>query len=105
MAAFSERVCLIGHSHYPGAFEWNSKQARYTREPEIRMIEGHRYLVNVASVGQPRDGDPRAGYLVYDTDSQTLAHVRLDYDVEGAMRHIREAGLPAFLAQRLQWGE
>ena len=64
-----------------------------------------RYLVNVPSVGQPRDGDPRAGYLVYDDVHFTFEHVRLEYDVPAAMRRIREAGLPAFLAERLQWGE
>jgi diadenosine tetraphosphatase ApaH/serine/threonine PP2A family protein phosphatase len=56
-------------------------------------------------VGQPRDGDPRAGYLLYDDVHFTFEHVRLEYDVAGAMRRIREAGLPAFLAERLQWGE
>ncbi len=105
MSAFTERVCLIGHSHYPGAFEWNARRMRYTREAEIRIEEGHRYLVNVASVGQPRDSDPRAGYLIIDDDSQTLTHVRLEYDIDRAMRRIVEAGLPSFLAERLQWGE
>ncbi len=69
------------------------------------MIAGRRYLVNVASVGQPRDGDPRAGYLLYDDERLTIEHVRLEYDVAAAMKRIRDAGLPPFLANRLQWGE
>ena len=69
------------------------------------MEEGHRYLVNVGAVGQPRDGDPRAAYALYDDESRTIRHVRLEYDVAGAMKRILDAGLPRFLAERLQWGE
>jgi diadenosine tetraphosphatase ApaH/serine/threonine PP2A family protein phosphatase len=105
MAAFEETVCFIGHSHYPGTFDRQDRHVRYTRASDIRIESGHRYLVNVASVGQPRDGDPRAGYLLYDDEARTLHHVRLEYDIAGAMRRIAEAGLPRFLAERLQWGE
>jgi diadenosine tetraphosphatase ApaH/serine/threonine PP2A family protein phosphatase len=69
------------------------------------MRPGSRYLVNAGSVGQPRDGDPRACYLLYDDRERLLSHVRVDYDIEGAMRRIREAGLPDVLASRLEWGE
>jgi diadenosine tetraphosphatase ApaH/serine/threonine PP2A family protein phosphatase len=105
MRAFQENVCLIGHSHYPGAFESNARKIRYTRDPEIRLEPDRRYLVNAASVGQPRDGDPRAGYLLFDDASMSLEHVRLEYDIDGAMRRILDAGLPRFLAERLRWGE
>jgi diadenosine tetraphosphatase ApaH/serine/threonine PP2A family protein phosphatase len=105
MKAYDEAVCLIGHSHYPGAFEWTPRRIEYTRQPEIRMVADHRYLVNVASVGQPRDGDPRAGYLLYDDKKNTLIHVRIDYDVERAVERILGAGLPRFLAERLRWGD
>jgi len=105
MQAFEENLCLIGHSHYLGAFESNGTSIRYTRDPQIRMLKNSRYLVNVGSVGQPRDGDPRAGYLVYDEDARLLEHVRLDYDIDSAAQRIREAGLPNFLAERLRWGE
>jgi diadenosine tetraphosphatase ApaH/serine/threonine PP2A family protein phosphatase len=105
MRAFVEDVCLIGHSHYPGAFESDARRIRYTREAEIRLEPGRRYLVNVPSVGQPRDGDPRAGYLLFDDGIRSLEHVRLEYDVDGAMRRIVDAGLPRFLAERLRWGE
>jgi diadenosine tetraphosphatase ApaH/serine/threonine PP2A family protein phosphatase len=105
MDAYSEVVCFIGHSHYPGTFDRHDERIRYTRAPEVRLEKGHRYLVNVASVGQPRDGDPRAGYLLYDDIERVLRHVRLDYDVAGAMKRILDAGLPRFLADRLQWGE
>ncbi|MBI1797159.1 MAG: metallophosphoesterase family protein [Candidatus Eisenbacteria bacterium] len=105
MDAYEESVCFIGHSHYPGVFDRYDERVRYTRTPEIRIERGHRYLVNVASVGQPRDGDPRAGYLLYDDMERVLRHVRLEYDLAGAMKRIIDAGLPRFLAERLQWGE
>jgi diadenosine tetraphosphatase ApaH/serine/threonine PP2A family protein phosphatase len=103
--AFQEVVCFIGHSHYPGVFDLQDDRVRYTRTPEVRLEKGHRYLVNVASVGQPRDGDPRAGYLLYDDLDRVIRHVRLEYDLAGAMKRIIDAGLPRFLADRLQWGE
>jgi len=105
MDAYTETVCFIGHSHYPGAFERNKDSIHYTRNPDIRLERGRRYLINVASVGQPRDGDPRAGYALYDETDRLVRHIRLEYDVAGAMRRILDAGLPRFLAERLQWGE
>jgi diadenosine tetraphosphatase ApaH/serine/threonine PP2A family protein phosphatase len=105
MESCREDVCFIGHSHYPGAFELDGGSVTYSREPRIEGVRGRRYLVNVPSVGQPRDGDPRAGYLLYDDEALVFEHVRLDYDIPAAMASIRAAGLPAFLAERLQWGE
>ena len=105
MDAFDENLCLIGHSHVPGAFDWNQRDMRYSREADIPIARNHRYLVNVGSVGQPRDGDPRAAYLLVDEERLALSHVRLEYDIEGAMKRIVDAGLPRFLAERLQWGE
>ena len=63
-----EQVCLIGHSHYPGTFRMHGSKIEYTREEQIDIEDGGRYIVNVASVGQPRDGDPRAGYLLVDEE-------------------------------------
>ena len=105
MEACAEDVCFIGHSHYPGTFELAGQQVTYTREERVEGVRGRRYLVNVPSVGQPRDGDPRAGYLLYDDEALRFEHVRLEYDIPAAMRRIRDAGLPQFLADRLQWGE
>ena len=105
MNAYAEEVCFIGHSHYPGTFDRRDQQVRYTRAPDIRVENGHRYLVNVGAVGQPRDGDPRAAYALWDDEERTIRHIRLEYDVAGAMKRILDAGLPRFLAERLQWGE
>src|SRR5262245_41383506 len=103
--AFAERVCFIGHSHFPCAFDGAGGEVRFRRVEEIAIEPGHRYLVTVGSVGQPRDGDPRACYALYDERAGIIRNVRVAYDVEGAMRRIRTAGLPSFLAERLQWGE
>jgi len=106
MKAFEEPLCFIGHSHFPGIFSGDDRgEVRYTRVAELKLVKGHRYLVNVPSVGQPRDGDPRAGYLLYDAGAGTFEQVRLEYDVAAAMKRIVDAGLPRFLADRLQWGE
>jgi diadenosine tetraphosphatase ApaH/serine/threonine PP2A family protein phosphatase len=105
LRSFPETMCMIGHSHYPGVFEQDGDDIRYTRAHELRLREGRRYLVNVGSVGQPRDGDPRSAYLIYDTESGLLRHVRVAYDVEAAQAKIVAAGLPPFLASRLATGD
>ena len=105
LRGYPERVCLIGHSHVAGAFVESQRRVTYVREPEIAIDPDIRYLVNVGSVGQPRDGDWRAAYLVVDEDRSVLQHVRVEYDVDRAARRILDAGLPPFLAERLRWGE
>jgi diadenosine tetraphosphatase ApaH/serine/threonine PP2A family protein phosphatase len=104
---FADDLCLIGHSHYPGVFQLDprSGEVTYDRGGEVRLTPGRRHLVNVPSVGQPRDGDPRAGYLLWDDEAGWARHVRVDYDFDAARRRILEAGLPRFLGERLQWGE
>ncbi|MGH2396201.1 MAG: metallophosphoesterase family protein, partial [bacterium] len=63
-----------------------------------------RYIVNVGSVGQPRDGDPRAAYASFDEDQQVITLIRLPYPVERTQRKMAEAGLPPMLAERLAHG-
>jgi diadenosine tetraphosphatase ApaH/serine/threonine PP2A family protein phosphatase len=105
MASCAEAVCFVGHSHVPGTFELKGSRATYTRVPQVNGSRDRRYLIVVPSVGQPRDGDPRAGYLLWDDEAWTFEHVRLEYDLERAVDRILEAGLPAYLAERLRWGE
>jgi diadenosine tetraphosphatase ApaH/serine/threonine PP2A family protein phosphatase len=62
------------------------------------------YLINPGSVGQPRDGDPRAAYVLFDSDTREVAYCRVPYDVMSAQQKIRDAGLPAILADRLAVG-
>jgi diadenosine tetraphosphatase ApaH/serine/threonine PP2A family protein phosphatase len=73
-------------------------------ETRLPLAPQVRYLVNPGSVGQPRDGDPRAAFAIYDSDSSSLILHRLAYAVETAQRRIRSAGLPPSLANRLAIG-
>jgi diadenosine tetraphosphatase ApaH/serine/threonine PP2A family protein phosphatase len=104
LETYQETLCFIGHSHFPAVFESDGSRLRYLQDERVPLVAGRRYLVNVGSVGQPRDGDPRAAYLLYDTEGRELVRRRLEYDVETAARKILEAGLPDFLAQRLARG-
>jgi diadenosine tetraphosphatase ApaH/serine/threonine PP2A family protein phosphatase len=105
--AFVEPLCLIGHLHRPGTYRLDGRtnHVGYSREPEISLDPQGRFLVSVPSVGQPRDGDPRAGYLLWDDGRGWVRQVRVDYDLAAARQRILDAGLPPFLGDRLQWGE
>ena len=105
----SERaVCLFGHTHLPVVFFDEKGQIGGAIPEEARypvaLRDGLRLLVNVGSVGQPRDGDPRAGYATYDSDAPSLVLHRVAYPVELAQRKIVAAGLPHTLANRLAIG-
>lgn len=108
--AQEERVGLIGHSHISlffvravGEERCHAQGAQATEGTEIEVGEGE-WLLNPGSVGQPRDGDPRAAWLELDTDGWLARYHRLAYDIEGAGAAIREAGLPEVLAERLEVG-
>jgi len=99
--------CFIGHSHVPFAYEQiggmkGSIQAG--RYEEIRLNPSHKYLVNVGSVGQPRDGDPRASFVIFDSDEKIIRLFRIEYDIQTAQQKILKAGLPERLALRLAVG-
>jgi diadenosine tetraphosphatase ApaH/serine/threonine PP2A family protein phosphatase len=102
-AAFTQRICFCGHTHIPGVFTDDLQyQPAKTLEHEWTP-DGRRAIVNVGSVGQPRDGDPRACYATFD-GSRVRWH-RLAYDVEQTMAKIRAVSeLPEFLAERLGRG-
>ncbi|MSP90980.1 MAG: metallophosphoesterase [Myxococcales bacterium] len=94
---------FIGHSHLTTTYEYNGKK--------VKDISGHyayksgcRYLVNVGSVGQPRDRNPDACFVVFDSDTKDVSHVRVQYDVAGASQKIREVGHDEKFARRLALG-
>ena len=72
---------------------------------DFKLPIGRKYFINVGSVGQPRDGDPRATYVIYDPKERTIRYRRLEYDIEAAQERIRLAGLPERLAARLAVGQ
>jgi predicted phosphodiesterase len=105
------RLAFFGHTHVQGGFIWNRSRVETIARTGARVDRQHMeidpecaYLVNPGSVGQPRDGDPRAAYAVYDTGAQMLTYFRAPYDVEAAQKKIREVGLPPILADRLAVG-
>jgi predicted phosphodiesterase len=97
-------VCFFGHTHVPLAFVRDSV-VRGGTYSKFRVEPGKKYFVNVGAVGQPRDGNPKAGYVVYDLNEQTIELRRLDYDIPKAQKKILEAGLPQRLADRLAVGK
>ncbi len=106
--AQSHRVCLIGHSHVALSFsrlpgEATTGQTRSADE-ELELASGE-WLINPGSVGQPRDGDPRAAWLELDLDGWHAVYRRVDYDIDGAAAAIRAARLPDSLAERLLYGQ
>ena len=99
------QVCFFGHTHVPGVY--CLKDDRFSSLPvdqEVKLEPGIRYLINVGSVGQPRDRDPRAAYCVFDPDAKTVAIRRVSYDFRATQRKIIDADLPAVLASRLSSG-
>ena len=100
MQAFSQNLCFIGHSHVPLVFSDSSM----IREPLVQIEQNRKYIVNVGSVGQPRDGNPQLCYTLYDSDKKEIRYIRLDYDVQTTYAKIIEAGLPLYLAERLLKG-
>jgi predicted phosphodiesterase len=101
---FTEQVCFIGHSHQPFIIENDEGNLACPTRPEIELREGRRYLINVGSVGQPRDHNPRACFVIVDFEAKKLEIRRCDYDLAGAQQAIISAGLPRELAERLAHG-
>lgn len=105
-------VTLFGHTHYQGGFSYRAGQIHVIQlRPEqglkfaaLRLEPGTRYLLNPGSVGQPRDGDPRAAFAVADLDHQVMEFWRVPYDVGAVQERMRRAGLPLPLIDRLETG-
>ena len=122
-------LCFCGHSHVPVAFckkpiasgyersidslnDWlynsqheeNNEDFSIADELTVEYKIGHKYLFNIGSIGQPRNGDPRASFAILDTDNKTVTRYRIPYDIEAVQHKILEAGLPERLARRLAAG-
>jgi diadenosine tetraphosphatase ApaH/serine/threonine PP2A family protein phosphatase len=102
-------LCLFGHTHYPVTFEFSSASIESVGSPpapetHVQLRDGCKYLINPGSVGQPRDGDPRAAYAIVDTVQRRVELYRTTYPVDAAQAKILDAGLPDVLAQRLAVG-
>jgi diadenosine tetraphosphatase ApaH/serine/threonine PP2A family protein phosphatase len=114
-SAFSQHTCFHGHSHQPAVFRLRQEDFEEGRTPALDLIlpqdgevielaEGFRFLVNVGSVGQPRDADPRACYVEYDRCAGTVTYRRVEYPILEVQQRMEEVGLPRFLIERLSLG-
>jgi diadenosine tetraphosphatase ApaH/serine/threonine PP2A family protein phosphatase len=105
-ASFSTPFCLVGHSHLPLLFKQEGSEARALalRETSGRPLMDGRFIINPGSAGQPRDGDPRASYAIYDSELGLLRLHRVPYDIESVQARFAAAGLPPRLAARLGGG-
>lgn len=106
---FDTPVCLVGHSHIPLLFLLSERSPR----PEFYLISGgdtvemggdERMIINPGSVGQPRDGDPRAAYALLDDEARTWELHRVPYDIAGTQARMREHKMPSRLIERLEYG-
>lgn len=94
---FDTDICFVGHTHVPAVMA--------DKLGVFRVRKGHRFIINVGSVGQPRDQNPRASFGLFDTETYKYENVRVDYNVAGAARKIRnDDELPNRLADRLERG-
>ena len=104
---FESRYCLVGHTHVPRAFK--QEEDKITSVPlasGIGLVMGKdRMIINPGAVGQPRDGDPRASYAIYDTEGKMLRTYRIPYDIRATQDKMMQAGLPVHLVTRLEAGK
>ncbi len=110
-AYLNGRLAFFGHTHIQGGYIWRRERLeiipRVPARCERTLLDIERdgaYLINPGSVGQPRDGDPRAAFAIFDSDAQIVTYWRAAYDVETARRKILQTGLPAILGNRLTAG-
>jgi len=93
---FSEQICFLGHSHFPGIFSEDG--------PAKAVNRGSRFLVNVGSIGQPRDGNSKLSFGIFDTENWNYRNIRSEYPLQLAAEKILRAGLPRALSDRLALG-
>lgn len=103
---FETARCLVGHSHIPQIF---SKKNDYVSQIDFVVgtpltLTQERMIINPGGVGQPRDGDPRSNYAIYDSSQDSVTHHRVEYDIPTTQKKMIDRGLPIFLADRLATG-
>jgi len=96
-----EQICVVGHSHVPFLYE---SGGQLLNDLFFELDDNKRYVINVGSVGQPRDRDPRSCFGVLDTNQNTFEFVRIEYDVKKTQADMKERNLPSFLIERLAEG-
>ena len=106
-AFFKSQFCLVGHSHMPLVFEYSETGACSAGPLSVNiklMLGKERLIINPGGVGQPRDGDPRASYAIYDSEVRTVRLFRIPYDIDATQARMVKQGLPMRLVARLSYG-
>jgi len=108
-ASWTLPVTFFGHTHVTSLFSFDPAQGeidvrQLTGDGTLTLRDGVCYLLNPGSIGQPRDGDPRASYMIYDSERRVVRWYRVEYPVTEAQKRIRDANLPVMLAERLSLG-
>jgi len=99
-------ICFVGHTHVSGVFiKTKDNRIQYERRSNVDIKDDNKYIINVGSVGQPRDGNPKAAYCIFDSDENNVQIKRVSYDIRAARKKIFAAGLPGFLGERILVGE
>jgi predicted phosphodiesterase len=102
---FNKPACLIGHSHHPAIIKkYKDKHCFLHEKPWVQIEDEFKYIVNIGSVGQPRDGSNQACYLIYDVEEKKATLKRLPYDYKKTQTKMKKRGLPQFLIDRLALG-
>ena len=105
---FDTQLCFVGHTHAPAIFREETSTQRFEISIPLPdhpiLIDDERMIINPGSVGQPRDGDPKAAYMIFEPDSKTLEYHRVPYDVASTQQLMMEKGLPESLVSRLSFG-
>ena len=108
LMATAAHVTFCGHIHRPALYSMSATAKMTSFVPTsgvpVQLLEGRHWLAVLGSVGQPRDGDPAASFVMFDTSAREITYCRVPYDVETAAMRIRENGLPRWLADRLSVG-
>jgi diadenosine tetraphosphatase ApaH/serine/threonine PP2A family protein phosphatase len=108
MLATAAQITFCGHIHQPVLYSMSTTRKMTSLVPTtgipVHLLEGRQWLAVAGSVGQPRDDNPSAAFLTFDTQSREITYCRVAYDIEMAQRRIRDGGLPEWLAERLAWG-
>jgi diadenosine tetraphosphatase ApaH/serine/threonine PP2A family protein phosphatase len=105
-AFLQSKFCLVGHSHVPAVFKEEGGSCRSLQfSPGVGLaLGGSRMIINPGGVGQPRDGDPRASYAIYESEGNIIRLYRIPYDIGATQDKMMQAGLPIHLVTRLQAG-
>jgi diadenosine tetraphosphatase ApaH/serine/threonine PP2A family protein phosphatase len=104
--SFDEQICIVGHSHKPVIFRQEIK-TKYCEEifsNGVKIEEGYKYIINLGSVGQPRDKNSKACVYMYDNEKKMFLRTRHEYDISGAQQQIMATPLPVVLSERLEEG-